>query len=112
MTESAILRLRKAIIQQKTVHLDEPTHCPLCRQAYEQFQDYAAFIATQSVAALQGHPKGETYPNTEHLETAIKQLESSSDPEDIRFARLLNKAKQQLDAISSLICEIAQESES
>lgn len=112
MTESALLRLRKAIIEQKTVHLNEPTHCPLCRQAYEQFQEYAAFIATQSVEALQGHPKGEAYPHAERLEIAIKQLEASPALEDVRFARLLNKAKQQLDTIGSLIYEVAQESES
>ncbi|MDT8897065.1 hypothetical protein QYE77_02220 [Thermanaerothrix sp. 4228-RoL] len=112
MKESAILRLRKAIIQQKTVHLDEPTHCLLCRRAYEQFQDYAAFIATQSVAALQGHPKSEAYPHAERLETAIRQLETSLDPEDVRFFRLLIKAKQQLDTIGSLINEVLQERES
>ncbi len=110
--ESPLSQLRKEIIHQKTAHLDEPSHCPLCIRAYEQFQAYAAFVTQHSIEALQGNPQAENYPHWKDLEEAMEELRASLAPEDMRFYRLLQNAKQRLDTILALIHTIAQEGKS
>ncbi|KPL83107.1 hypothetical protein SE15_07460 [Thermanaerothrix daxensis] len=110
MTESPLSRLRKEIIHQKTAHLDAPSHCPLCIRAYEQFQYYEAFVTQRSIEALQGNPQVVEYPHQKALDKTIEQLGASPAPEDARFYRLLQNAKQRLDLILALIQELNQES--
>lgn len=105
-TDQAIDQLRKAVIAQKTVNLEEtPDRVELTR-LHNALREYDAHVSEQVIRVLQGSAESADFPNRVAVETELEQAQAQTDPMVARDVRKYAQYKQRLDTMLSLARQV------
>lgn len=108
-TDQAIDQLRKAVIAQKTVNLEETPDRSELTRLHDALREYDAHVSEQVIRVLQGGAETADFPNRMAVESELEQAQAHTDPMVIRDVRKYVQYKQRLDTMLSLVKQVADE---
>jgi hypothetical protein len=105
--ETPQVRLRKAIVSQKSASLPEPA-LPQLAQAYEILRQYDEYVTQAVFAALQGRPAEAEFLRREELDRSLAS-DQELPAEGERFLRQYLRYREKLDEMASLARMVIEE---
>ena len=107
--ETAIARLRKAVIAQKTASLPDPPKDRLLQPFYDQLFEYDQYITQTVINILQGASDAKDYTHREQIDKLKGELENPLNPATKRELDLYNNYLLRLDKMMVLVKAVISE---